>query len=519
MLRRTFILLIFSVLSFNFFGQNLSQVALIPKPRIVQDTDLKPFTIDHRTTIKVNLQDSTLVKLAVFLQKNIRKQTGYDLKLNHRQRRGTKIYLQLNRTKDSVLGDEGYILQILTRKIKIKSNTYHGLFNGIQTLLQILPYWDESKIIKPSQDRIISLPTGRIIDYPEYSYRGMMLDVSRHFFTVEQVKRLIDYLSVFKINHLHLHLSDDQGWRIQIKSYPQLTEIGGQTQVGGGKAGYYTQQDFKQIVDYAAEHYIEIVPEIDMPGHINAALASYGFLNCSGKPTSLYTGTKVGFSSLCTSKDTVYKFVDRVVGEISHLYNGRYFHVGGDESQATPHQEYLRFIDSVQKIVQRHGKVMIGWDEIAQADLLPSTVVQFWVHKKFAQKAARHGNKILVSYAPFCYMDMKYNSKTPIGYRWAGYIDVKKSYNWRPDTLLDISKQQILGVEAPLWTETVKTLDDIEYMAFPRICSYAEIGWTSSEQRNWQDFRRRLAEFGARLKLMGINFYRSTEVDWNEVKP
>ena len=516
MIRRVFIFLVISLLSFSVYGQKLSGLAIIPKPRQIQDTNLKPFVLTPRTSINVNRKDSGLVKLAVFLQKNIEKQIGFKPELNKHQKHSTIIDLLLNATNDTVLGDEGYILLILPQKITIKANTYHGLFYGIQTLLQVLPYFADTQIQIAGKARQILIPCGTIIDYPEYSYRGMMLDVARHFFTVDQVKQLIDYLSVFKINHLHLHLSDDQGWRIQIKSYPELTQIGGQTQVGGGKAGYYTQKDFRQIVQYAAEHFIEIVPEIDMPGHINAALASYGFLNCDGKAKQLYTGTKVGFSSLCTSKDTVYKFVDRVIGEISSLYDGLYFHIGGDESQATPHQQYLRFIDSVQKIVHRHGKIMIGWDEIAQAHLLPSTVVQFWVHKKFAQKAADQGNKILISYAPYCYMDMKYNPRTPIGYRWAGYIDVKKSYSWRPDTLLDISKEQILGIEAPLWTETVKTLDDIEYMAFPRICSYAEIGWTPAKQRNWDDFRRRLARWEMRLKLMGINFYRSKQVEWGQ---
>ncbi len=516
MKRWLFIFLILNLISFNVLGQKLSGLAIIPKPRQIHDTSLKPFILTPRTSINAYEKDSSLARLAVFLQKNIEKQTGIKPKLNHALKHATQINLQIPGAKDTVLGDEGYILEILTQKITIKANTYHGLFYGIQTLLQVLPYLEAPQLQITRKAAKISIPTGTIIDYPEYSYRGMMLDVARHFFTVDQVKQLIDYLSVFKINHLHLHLSDDQGWRIEIKSYPLLTQIGGQTQVGGGKAGFYTQQDFKQIVQYAAKHFIEIVPEIDMPGHINAALASYAFLNCDGKTKQLYTGTKVGFSSLCTSKDTVYKFVDRVIGEISGLYNGQYFHIGGDESQATPHQQYLRFIDSVQKIVQRHGKIMVGWDEIAQAHLLPSTVVQFWVHKKFAQKAADQGNKILISYAPYCYMDMKYNRQTPIGYRWAGYIDVKKSYTWRPDTLLDISKEQILGIEAPLWTETVKTLDDIEYMAFPRICSYAEIGWTPAKQRNWYDYRRRLARFGKRLKLMGINFYHSKQVGWGQ---
>ncbi len=486
------------------FGQKLSQLPIIPRVQQVRDYKAPSFEFNSNIVIYISSHEPQLKQLEEYLEQFLNE---FNI-CTKADSKGKAIFLTVNKVYNPTIGAEGYVLHITKDTIDIIANTTTGIFYGIQTLKQLVLFSSNLK------SKFISLPSGEIIDYPVYSYRGMMLDVSRHFFSVEDIEKLIDYLSLFKINHLHLHLSDDQGWRIEIKAYPELTRIGGKTQVGGGKAGYYTQKQFKQIVKYAKQRGIEIVPEIDMPGHINAALASYAFLSCDGKRRALYTGTKVGFSSLCTSKDTVYKFVRTVIREISELYPGEYFHIGGDESMATPHKEYLRFIDSVQKIVADAGKKMIGWDEISQTKLDSNTVVQFWIHKKFAQKAANEGHKIIISYAPYCYMDMKYNDSTPLGLRWAGYLNLYKSYNWTPDTLLKIPPRQILGLEAPLWTETVKNLDDIEFMTFPRICSYAEIGWTVKEKRNWTDFKERLAYFSKIFKRLNINYYRSPYINW-----
>ncbi len=503
---RKLLFIIFLLLLSRFsFAQKLSEQPIIPKVQRVIDYQYAPFLLDSHVGIQDFSMDSGIIWEMNYLKNFLKK----NFKANQSTTAPNRIILLYrNEFYDTLIGNEGYILRITTDTILIKANTEVGIFYGIQTLKQLV------LLNKSNQDKVL-LPAGEIFDYPEYAYRGMMLDVARHFFPVDDVEKLIDYLALFKINHLHIHLSDDQGWRIEIKSYPKLAQIGGKTQVGGSKAGYYTQEQFKQLVNYAGHRGIEIVPEIDMPGHINAALASYAFLNCDGQKRKLYTGTRVGFSSLCTSKDTVYKFISSVVYEISRLYNGKYFHIGGDESGATPHDEYLKFIDSIQKIVTGVGKIMIGWDEIAQAKLYPGTIVQFWVHKKFAQKAADEGHKILISYAPYCYMDMKYNDSTTLGLHWAGYLNLYKAYNWLPDTLLNIDKKQILGIEAPLWTETIKNLDDIEFMTFPRICSYAEIGWTAGKKRSWVDFRKRLAYFSKIFDYLRINYYHSPYINWH----
>jgi len=341
-----------------------------------------------------------------------------------------------------------------------------------------------------------------------------MLDVARHFFTVDEVKRYIDLIALYKFNRLHLHLADDQGWRIEIKSWPNLTTHGGSTEVGGGPGGFFTQAQYSDIVAYARERFITIVPEIDMPGHTNAALASYAELNCDGKARDLYTGIEVGFSALCVDKDVTYRFIDDVVREIASLTPTPYFHIGGDEVKTLTPQQYVQFIERVQKIVQSHGKQMVGWDEIAPAALLPSTIVQHWRPDGAPTAAVSKGAKVIMSVANRAYLDMKYDNSTPIGLNWAANIEVKDAYGWDPATIVKgIPESALLGVEAPIWTETLGNIRDVEYMAFPRLLAIAEIAW-SPEVSNWEEFRGRLAAHGPRLSALGVNFYRSPSVPW-----
>jgi hexosaminidase len=272
-------------------------------------------------------------------------------------------------------------------------------------------------------------------------------------------------------------------------------------------------------VHYAKERYIMVVPEIDMPGHTNAALASYAELNCNGKATELYTGTKVGFSTLCTDKEVTYKFIDDVVRELAALTPGPYIHIGGDESLVTKKEDYIPFINKVQEIVLAHSKQVIGWDDIAIASLKPKVIAQHWANVKNANQAVSKGAKILMSPASKAYLDMQYDPKTKLGLHWAGYIEVDKAYNWDPATLVPgVGKENVLGIEAPLWTETITRMDEIEYMVFPRLPGYAEIGWTPSSVRNWDEYKVRLGNHGERFKAMNINFYLSGLVPWVETQ-
>lgn len=341
-----------------------------------------------------------------------------------------------------------------------------------------------------------------------------MLDVARHFFGVDDVKRYIDLMAYYKLNRFHMHLSDDQGWRLMIDSWPDLATYGGSTAVGDGPGGYYTQAEYADIVAYAQSRYIVVVPEIDMPGHTNAALTSYAELNCDGQAPPLYTGTEVGFSSLCIDKEITFAFVGDVIREITALTPGPYVHIGGDEAHSTSAEDYLRFIERVQRIVQENGKQMVGWGEIARSELLPTSVVQHW-HGDFAQMAVQQGAKVIMSPASKAYLDMKYDVSTPLGLNWAGYISVQDAYTWDPATQVDgVSEGDVLGVEAPLWSETLETMADVEYMTFPRLPGYAEIGWSPASGRSWDEYRLRLAAHGPRLAALGVNFYRSPSVPW-----
>lgn len=411
---------------------------------------------------------------------------------------------------DAGQGTEGYELNIGKKLVRIKAGTEAGCFYGIQTLLQTVP-------VKAAAGEDLIIATGVIHDIPEYAYRGAMLDVSRHFFDLEDVKRLIDLMAAYKMNTLHLHLSDDQGWRIEIKSWPELTETGGSTEVDGGEGGFYTQEQYTEIVNYALQRHITIIPEIDMPGHTNAALASYAELNCDGQARELYTGTEVGFSTLCTDKEITYRFVDDVVGEIAALTPGPWFHIGGDESHVTDHDDYVYFVDRVLDIVTKHGKKVIGWDEIASAGLAEGATVQFWADIENTLTGVEKGAAVIMSPAARAYMDMQYDSTTCLGLHWAGYIEVDHAYTWDPASLVEgVTKEDILGVEAPLWTETITTMDELEYMVLPRLPGYAEIGWTDPELRDWETYRLRLADHGERFEDLEINFYRSPVVPWDE---
>jgi hexosaminidase len=331
-------------------------------------------------------------------------------------------------------------------------------------------------------------------------------------------------LALYKLNVLHLHLSDDQGWRIQIDSWPKLAAIGGATQVGGGPGGFYTKANYADIVHYAQDRFITVVPEIDMPAHINAAIASYPELGCSrsmppdtaaGAPAvGLYTGIEVGWSALCTDKDIVYKFIDDVVGEIGAMTPGPYFHMGGDEVQVLTHEQYAAFVARVQDIVARHGKTLIGWDEIGRAPLHPGTIAQMW-REDTTLAAAHQGAKLIMSPATKAYMDMKYTPSTELGLDWAAFVEVQTAYDWDPVThFKGVTESDVVGVEAPLWSETVQNITAAEYLLIPRLPAIAEVGWTPQGERQWESFRTRIAAHAPRWRLLGVNYYASPEVPW-----
>jgi len=484
---------------------------IIPKPVSVS-ASAGTFELTSGTAIVAN-GGAEAVRIGQFLADKLKPATGFGFSVSEGQdtSKSGNIYLMLN-AANTKMGEEGYQLVISNDKIIVNASKPAGLFYGVQSIRHLLPASVEST---SKQKGPWLIAAGSISDRPEYGMRGSMLDVSRHFFGMEDVKRYIDLLAFYKMNTLHLHLSDDQGWRIEIKSWPKLTEVGGSTQVGGGKGGFYTQEQYKELIKYAQDRFITVIPEIDMPGHTNAALASYAELNCNDSATKLYTGTEVGFSSFCTKKEITYKFIDDVIRELAAITPGPYIHIGGDESHATKKEDYIPFVNRVQEIVKKHNKLAIGWDEIALSTLQPNTVAQFWDDSANSTNAVKQGAKIMFSPAKRAYLDMQYDSTSRLGLHWAAYIEVDQAYNWDPANYVKtINREHIIGVEAPLWSETISTMNDIEWLAFPRLPGYAEIGWSAPGSRNWDEYKVRLGKHGARMKAMDIDFYKSKLVPW-----
>jgi hexosaminidase len=442
----------------------------------------------------------------------LRPSTGFPLAVSAGPPAGTgNVHLTLAGDR-TTLGDEGYELVVTSDSVRIAAAAPAGLFHGVQTLRQLLPADVESQVIL--RRRAWSIPALSVRDVPRFAWRGTMLDVARHFFTVHEVKELVDVLALYKMNVLHLHLSDDQGWRIEIRSRPKLTQIGGATQVGGGPGGYYTQEEYADIVRYARDRYVTVVPEIDMPGHSNAALSAYPELSCGARPPGLYAGTDVGWSTLCVDREETYALIDDVVREIAGLTPGAYFHVGGDEVEALTEAQYVAFVGRVQGIVERYGKRMIGWEEITKAPLHPTTIAQQW-RTDSVHDAVRSGVRLLLSPAKKVYLDMKYDATTELGLQWAGFVDVRDAYDWDPATYIaGVPEPQIVGVEAPIWTETLRDIGAVEYLAMPRLPAVAEVAWTAQSGRDWASFRDRLATHAPRWHYLGVDYYRSSQIPW-----
>ena len=485
---------------------------LIPHPVNVTATNAS-FPLDKYTAITTS-SDEGFEDVGRFLAEKIKATTNLDLQVNPNETKSIETVIRIELKGDFETDNlEAYHLDIRQDEIILQAASAAGAFRGIQTIRQLIPEQSNDDLAKYS---IWTIATGEISDAPQFKFRSAMLDVARHFFTVEDVKKYIDVLSYYKINNLHLHLTDDQGWRIEIKSWPKLTEIGGKTEVGGGEGGFYTQEQYTDIVNYAARRHINIIPEIDMPGHTNAASLSYPILNGNGKELASYEGIEVGFSTFDCRKDTVYAFVDDVIRELAALTPGAYIHIGGDESHTTTKSDFNYFINRVSKIVEKHGKQMIGWDEVVHADVVENSVVQYWNKKENAQEGVAKGMKVILSPAPKAYLDMKYDEQSEYGLIWSGYIPVDVAYNWSPETFAEIPLESILGIEAPLWSETISNFDEMAYLAFPRIIGYAELGWTIQENRNWDNYKSRLANQPPYLKREDVKYYPSQLIDWKK---
>jgi hexosaminidase len=485
---------------------------IVPKPLAVAP-GRGAFELRREARILLGRDSAAARPVARLLAETLRPATGFRLPVT--TVRGAPangdVALAL-RPADRALGDEGYRLTVEPRGVVLAARTPAGLFRGTQTLRQLLPAAIDAGRRRRGPWHV---PVLTIHDRPRVAWRGMMLDVARHFFGVAEIERLIDLLALYKLNRLHLHLTDDQGWRLAIRSRPRLTRIGSSTAVGGGPGGHFTQRDYRRLVAYAAERFVEVVPEIDMPGHVNAALSAYGELASDGVAQAPYTGIDVGFSSLCIRKEETYAFVDGVLGELAALTPGPYLHIGGDEPLSTDPADYRFFVERVQRIVRTHGKRMLGWEEIARAPIRRTTLVQHWHDPELARAAVAKGAKLVLSPATKTYLDMKYTRSSHLGLTWAGTTSVRAAYDWEPAKLVDgVGERDVAGVEAPLWSETISTRAGLDHLVFPRLLGVAEIGWSLADGRSWREYRRRLAAQGPRLDALGVAFHADPSVPW-----
>ena len=500
---------------------------LIPLPVDYEVTQDK-FTISEDTNIYVKglddeQTDELYENVGEYLASKLRASTGYELPVVKGDNEGTGNIAIVISDSESDLGEEGYKIKTTEAGVEITANQPAGAFMAVQTVRQLLPADIEKTELVEGVSWVI--PCSSINDKPEYEYRGSHLDVTRHFFSVEDVKRYIDNMAQYKMNKLHLHLSDDQGWRLEIKgemygeSLSKLNTIGAQTStsINGIKAGQYTQEDYKELVAYAADRYVEIIPEFDMPGHSWAALVSLNFLNSSedGKPhsgnydnTKPYEGIDVGFSTFECRNEKTYEFIDEVFRQVAAISPSKYIHIGGDEAHSTSSEDYAYFMNRVTEIAKKYGKTPIGWQNYdGVVEDKEGTVTLFWETGNEKMKA---GIKYVISPADYAYMDMKYDASCELGLQWAGYNSIEDTYSWDPTNYGD--KENIVGIEACLWSETLANNDHLDYMAYPKILSHAEIGWTPKELRSWDTYKPRLIAHGERLENQGIKFNKDEDI-------
>lgn len=506
-------------------------INILPIPRQLEVTAEGKLPITKQTTFVA--QGDSLRTIAAFFAEKIKLSTGYDLKIVESSTAPAKeITLSLVGT-DAIPNAEGYTLEVTKEGgVVIKGSTPKGVFYGMQTLLQLLPAEIESPTVVNTVEW--GIPFVSIVDDPRFAYRGSHFDVCRHFLPIEVMKRNIDVLSMLKINILHWHLTDDQGWRIEIKKYPKLTEIGAQRTEGDGSTYgpyFYTQEQVKEIVAYAQERFVEIVPEIEMPGHAQAALAAYPNLGCYGADHKYDVRIIWGISDdvFCAGNDEVFEFLENVIDEVAPLFPSKYFHIGGDECPKTrwkacpkcqqrirdeklrdEHELQSYFIHRMERVVLKHDKRMIGWEEILEGGLAPSATVMSWTGEEGGITSANMGHDVIMTPASNgLYIDHYQGDPKIEPLAICCYAPMSKiySYNPIPDAIAPERRHHVLGVQANVWAEYLYTPEQREYMAYPRTLALAEIAWSSLDRKNYDDFLRRIENTQVRLDMHGVNYF------------
>jgi hexosaminidase len=519
-----------------------TKITVIPKPMKTKMTT-GHFVVNQETAIYAQTGCSDVKKVAKYLSEQLRPATGLSLVVLEQSNAKVPVdsFLLTTENPDSSLGDEGYELLVTQNSVILRAPKPAGLFYGVQTLRQLLPpqIGNEKKVM----DVCWKIPCVAIKDKPRFAWRGSLLDCCRQFMTVPFIKRYIDLLAYHKMNRFHWHLTDDPGWRIQIKKYPKLTEISAWRNSGPGPlrsrddppktdeiyGGYYTHDDIKDIVDYARSLYVIVVPEIEMPGHSSSALVAYPELSCTGGPFKVQNTMGISDDVYCAGNEKTFEFLEDVLAEVVELFPSRYIHIGGDECpkkrwekcpkcQARIKTEGLKdehelqsyFVKRIEKVLLSKNRRLIGWDEILEGGLAPQATVQSWRGMKGAIAAAKQGHDVVSSPTSHCYFDYPHTKEQATSFpNWMSVLPTEKVYTFEPlpEGLTEAQQRHILGGEGNVWTE-VAPQEEVDSRAYPRLTALAETLWSPKEHRNWDDFSNRLQSHYKRLDVLGVDYYR-----------
>lgn len=524
-----------------------STYALLPVPVNMQ-LQKGNFKLSEKTTLLIDKQDTALKSLANYLVEELKQTAGINVQISGIDADtnnciqlliDTTIYSPAQNISPKIT--EAYLLDVRLNKITIHAANTDGLFYGIQTLLQL---------VQVNEDEIF-VPAIHIVDYPAFSWRGMHLDVCRHFFPVDSVKKMLDAMAMHKLNVFHWHLTDDQGWRIEIKKYPLLTAIGGwrkETVVGHMSAnpltydgqkygGFYTQQQIKEVVAYAKSRHITIVPEIEMPGHALAALSAYPEYSCTGGPFDVFTEWGETKEAFCGGKEKTFDFIEHILDEVITLFPGAFIHVGGDECSKKRWEKckdciqrmkagHLKdeqglqsyFMKRIEKYLSLKGKKIIGWDEILQGGLPERASVMSWRGREGGIEASAAGHDVVMTPGKYCYLDHYQGKPDSEPLAIGGYLPLDSVYSFDPLKGIDLShSKHIVGAQANIWTEYIPTQQHLEYMAFPRLCAMAEILWSPKRKHNYVDFIERMDQHYLRLDKKNIHYRVDAPTGFNEL--
>ncbi|WP_268225718.1 beta-N-acetylhexosaminidase [Sinomicrobium oceani] len=533
-----FCLLMTLVLLYSACGKekrNVEKVGIIPQP-VEMEFKNDVFVMDEDT--KISYPES-FAQVVGFFSDYVANLSAIRMEKTPEDAKNTIVFKE----DSSIDNEEGYKLSVQPKKIIISASSPKGAFYAVQSLRQLMPVALEEGNYKEDGDKEISIPTVEVYDEPRFAYRGQMLDVGRHFFPVEFIKKYIDLMSMFKFNKFHWHLTEDQGWRIEIKKYPKLTEVGAyrdSTIIGHyydeprewdtrKYGGFYTQEEVKEVVKYAQERYVTVIPEIEMPGHSEAALASYPELGCTGGPYQVQGIWGIHSNIYCTKEET-FTFLEGVLDEVMALFPSKYIHIGGDEAPkdkweqcdvcqalirseglADEHELQSYFIQRIEKYLNSKGREIIGWDEILEGGLAPNATVMSWRGTEGAVEAAKQHHDVIMTPTAYCYLDYyQYKEdkekKEPLAI--GGYLPMKKVYSFEPipEELTAEEAKYVLGSQVNLWTEYIDSPEKVEYMEYPRAIAMGEVAWSAKERKDFDDFLYRLEPVLRRLDAMGVNY-------------